>query len=318
MKECDADVWLWNNGAVRQTESRMPDPDEVAWLHLVAPTDEQVNTVLGGVFGCHALVLEDVLHFGQRPKLDRYLDFQPPHLFISFYTLEEDLKTEEFCVIVGTNYVITVERQPIPAIAALETMIQTDATFLHTPGTFLYRLLDHCVDDYFQVVDQLEDRVDIIQHRVFNHPETQIGPEIFRLKRKLHQVRRIATDARNVVGQLAHESMPFINPQNTVYFVDIYDHASRVVDGLDATRDSLNGLLDLQTAQRANRMNEVMKTLTIIATIFLPLSFIVGLYGMNFKDIPELSWSFGYIYVWALMVAVTIVMVVYFKIKRWW
>lgn len=309
---------VWREGEITEQPTRLPEQAEVVWIHLSDPSDDEVQSVLGDQFGCHPLVVEDVLHFGQRPKLNRYVQSATPHVFISFYALQDDLRTDEFCIIVGHNFAITVERTPIPAIAATRADLQLDASFLQSPGAFLYRLLDECVDAYFHTVDKLEDRVDVIQHRVFNHPETQIGPDIFRFKRKLHHVRRIATDARNVVGQLAHESFPFIDPEHTVYYVDIYDHASRVVDGLDAVRDSLNGLLDLQTAQRANRMNQVMKTLTIIATIFLPLSFIVGLYGMNFKDIPELSWPFGYAYVWALMLVVTIVMIVYFKMKRWW
>jgi magnesium transporter len=117
---------------------------------------------------------------------------------------------------------------------------------------------------------------------------------------------------------LAHETFPYTEDEHEVYFVDVYDHASRVVDALDAIRDNLSGLLDLQTAQRANRMNEVMKTLTIISTIFLPLSFIVGMYGMNFKYIPELNWRFGYLYCWVLLILVTALFVTYFKRKGWW
>ncbi|MDQ0188406.1 magnesium/cobalt transporter CorA [Alicyclobacillus cycloheptanicus] len=309
---------LWKNGQLTEVPERLPEADEVGWVHLTNPTDAQVSSILGDVFGCHPLVLEDVMHFGQRPKLDRYLNQDVPHALLSFYALRDDLTSVEFCVVIGATFVVTVEREPVPVLADVRRNVASDPSLLASPGMFVYQLLDRAVDEYFQVIDRLEDRVDVIQHRVFNHPETQIGPEIFRFKRRLHRARSITSDARNVVGQLAHESFPFTESEHAVYFVDVYDHATRIVDGLDAIRDSLNGLLDLQMAQRANRMNEVMKTLTVIATIFMPLSFIVGLYGMNFKDIPELSWSFGYVYVWALMIAVAAVMMVYFKKKGWW
>jgi magnesium transporter len=229
-----------------------------------------------------------------------------------------DLSTTEFCVAISRRYIITVSRKPLAFLNHLYERVGQNPELLASTGELLYRLLDACVDEYFGIVDALEDRVDKLEQRVFHHPEAHIAPDIFRLKRRLQRIRRITSECRNVVGMLAHEAFPYTEDEHTVYFVDVYDHASRVVDALDAIRDNLSGLLDLQTAQRANRMNEVMKTLTIISTIFLPLSFIVGLYGMNFKDIPELSWSFGYLYCWGLMILVTVLFVTYFKRKGWW
>jgi magnesium transporter len=309
---------VYQNGTVQDVETRVPSGAEIGWLHLDDPSSETVHSVLGEMFGCHPLVIEDVIHFGQRPKLDHYPKHHEPHAFVSFYAIHSDLSTTEFCIVISRRYIITVSRKPLPFISQLYERVGQNPALMSSTGELLYRLLDACVDEYFGIVDHLEDRVDRLEQRVFHHPEAHTAPDIFRLKRRLQKLRRITSECRNVVGMLAHETFPYTEDEHEVYFVDVYDHASRVVDALDAIRDNLSGLLDLQTAQRANRMNEVMKTLTIISTIFLPLSFIVGLYGMNFKDIPELNWRFGYLYCWVLLILVTALFVTYFKRKGWW
>lgn len=310
-------MYRYVNGTVDEIDGRTPVGDEHVWLNLVNPTDEEVRNLLGKEFGCHPLVVEDVIHFGQRPKLDHYLNHPIPHAFISFYSMDANLHATEFCVVISKRFVITVAKQTIPFLEQIHRRVLEDPDMLRSTGTLLYRILDECVDDYFIIMDDLEDRLDRMEQRVFHHPEKQSPSEIFRLKRRLHRIRRIATDGRNVIGALSHESFPFTDDRHTVYFVDVYDHASRVVDALDGVRDSLSGLLDLQAAQRANRMNEVMKTLTIISTIFLPLSFIVGLYGMNVK-VPEYNWTYGYLWVWFWIVAVSLGLYLYFKKRGWW
>lgn len=288
------------------------------WGHFSHPTEEEIHVLLENTFMCHPLVVEDVLHFGQRPKLDFYHGPRETHVFISFYAVRKELDVQEFCLIVSTDYVLTIAKESLPEIEAVYRSARTNPDYMRDAGVLLHQILDEVVDRYVELIDELETRIENFEHRIFNHPEARMGPIIFRLKRRLHKLRRIVADGRSVINLLSHESFPYKDEAHAVYFIDVYDHISRVVDELDGVRDALNGLLDLQTSQRANRMNEVMKTLTIISTIFLPLSFIVGLYGMNFKDIPELSWGFGYIYAWGLMISVTLVFIWYFKRKGWW
>lgn len=309
---------VWRESQVQESPTRLPADGEVVWLHLREPSDAQVEAVLGEVYGIHPLALEDVMHFGQRPKLDRYTASKRPHIFISFYTLVSDLTEAEFCVVVGEQFVITVERTPVALFAKLEHVAEADPSVMHTPATLVHRLLDLAVDQFVDMTDVLEGRVDEMQERVFAHPEAVVAPEIFRMQRDLHDVRSIATELRTVLNQLMREDAPFWDVHQQVYYADVYDHAARAADQMEAVRYSLSGLLDLQTSQRAMRMNEVMRTLTVIATIFMPLTFIVGVYGMNFHNMPELSWQFGYSYVWLLMLAVTLVMLYYFKRKGWW
>lgn len=312
----DVRMLLWRDGAVRDVPVRMPEAGETGWVHLVRPTAEELQAVFN-LFHCHPLAVEDALHFGQRPKLDHYESLAVPQSFISFYAVGGDLDPREFCVVVSPRFIVTVIREDIPEVTGLYERAATSPERMETPGRLLYHILDACVDGYFAMVDSLEERLDQFEQRVFDHPEDRIAPDIFRLKRRLLRVRRIVSECRNVVGALAHESFPYTDEHHLVYFVDVFDHASRIVDALDAVRDNLSGLLDLQASQRANRMNEIMKMLTIFSTIFLPLTFITGLYGMNIQ-VPEYHWRFGYAYVWCLLLAVTGAMVYYFKRKGWW
>lgn len=309
---------VYAHGAIQEEQTpRLPEEGELVWLHLDCPTDENLKHALTEVFACHPLLVEDTLHFGQRPKLDHYPGPRVAHDVLFFYALRPNFKHQEFCIIMSDQFIVTVTKTHIVELEKVYESVSLHPELMATPGTLVYRLLDACVDEYFTVIDSLEEHLDDLQERVFEHSEQNNGRVIFQLKRHVQTLRRLASDGRNVIGILSHTSFPYTEESHTVYFVDLYDHIARVVDSLDAARDNLNGLLDLQTAQRANRMNEVMKTLTIISTIFLPLSFIVGLYGMNVKGVPEYTWPFGYEYVWALLITVTTVFIIYLKKKKW-
>ncbi|GMA52435.1 magnesium transport protein CorA [Alicyclobacillus contaminans] len=309
---------LWANGQVTEVEPRKPDVEQVGWLHLCKPTDADLHHLLLDMFHCHPLALEDIVHQGQRAKLDVYHSQPDAHAFITFHSVDKRLNTVEFSIVMGPNYVITVTYQPLSWLEDLHRQAIRMPDMMAHAGVLVHRILDVCVDGYFSVLDALESRLDNLEQQVFRNTTTDLAPVIFREKRRLHRVRRVAMDGRNVLGQLAHDAFPYTNDTQRVYYLDVYDHISRIVDGFDGVRDALSGLLDLQTAQRGNRMNEVMKTLTIFSSIFLPLSFIVGLYGTNFHDIPELSWKYGYLYLWCLLIAVAIGLGVYFKKRGWW
>ncbi|GGI95679.1 magnesium transport protein CorA [Alicyclobacillus cellulosilyticus] len=306
--------------AVQEVELRPPQPGEVVWLHLVHPGAEELTHTLSHMFRCHPLAIEDALHFGQRPKVDHYAatDTNAEHAFISFYALRSGPVSQEFCAFIGDGFIVTVVRDEIPAIAGVYHDARNNPEVMDSPGRVLYHILDACVDQYFAVVEELENVVDNLQMTVIHHPGAQVTPDIFRLKRQLQRIRYLVADAIHVIELVSHEAFPYTAPQQVVYFADVRDHALRMVNEFDALRDHLNGLLDLQMAQRTHRMNDVMKTLTVLSTIFLPWNFIVGLYGMNFQNIPELHWRYGYAYVWGLMLATGAAFVYVFKRKGWW
>lgn len=309
---------LYANDSVTEVNALVPKEGEVGWIHLPSPTADEVTRIARDLFHCHPLAVEDMIHFGQRAKVDTYQDAEHHHAFIVFYSIGKQLATREFCIAVDKRFVITVAQDQLPWLDALyETVKQKPELMSHT-GMLVHRILDHCVDGYVSILDTMEGRVDELEQQVFDHPERNLAPSIFKLKRKLHRARRVAKEGRDVIGMLVRDEFPYTEEGHQAYFMDIYDHVSRAVDSLDLVREGLSSLLDLQTAQRANRMNEVMKTLAIISTIFLPLSFIAGVYGMNFHDIPELSWTYGYPYAIALMVSIAGALLIYFKRRGWW
>lgn len=303
---------------VISTIARAPLAEETCWIHLVQPEASEVKKILGDILELHPLAVEDAQHLGQRAKVDLYDHWERSHALVSFYSLTEKLDTVELSLIIGANFIVSVTEKPVPWLEALYHRAGSEGFSFQNPTTILYRILDGCVDAFADQLDDLDGRLERMQRRVFHRPEEEIASTVFQIKRRLHQLRKIALDELATVSSFKAETMPFIDRHFEVYFQDVNDHIARTVDNIELVRDGFGALLDFQAMQRSAKMNEVMKTLTIISTIFLPLSFIVGLYGMNFRDIPELSWRFGYLYVWILMIAITMFFVVYFKRKRWW
>ncbi|WP_438444656.1 magnesium/cobalt transporter CorA [Gorillibacterium sp. sgz5001074] len=307
-------VYHSGDGSITQTATRKPADQEVAWIRLKQPTPSEVKEVLEGVFGCHPLLVEDAVKLNQRPKLDRYRT----HIFLTLFAVEsKDLKLQEIGIVLGPNYVITISQDEIPIFHELEDEFQRKGDMMDHSGEILYHIVDRCVDEYSRVVEFYEDQVERIERLVYRNPYIRVAPDIFRYKRRLHHLRKVFLDEKTMLGAMSHQQLPYISQDKDVYFIDVYDHISRVIDSIDMFRESLSGLLELQMAMKSDRMNEIMKTLTLISSLFLPLTFIVGLYGMNFRRIPELDWSFGYGYVWLLMIAVSGGMFWFFKRKKW-
>ncbi|WP_223836893.1 magnesium/cobalt transporter CorA [Paenibacillus oceani] len=306
-------VYHKSNQSVLEEPVRLPAPDEVAWIRLRAPEPEQLQHLLQDVFHCHPLLVEDCIKMNQRPKMDRYKD----HIFISFYSLNQNLSSSEIAIVIGTNFIVTVYKQDIPFLDDLYSEFQQVEGKMEYTGRILYHILDRCVDEYMEHVYQLDDRIDRLEQSIYHNPYVRVAQDIFRMKRTLHMLRRIFVEERTLLGAIGHQNFPYIRQESDVYFVDIYDHLSRVVDSLDIYRESLNGLLELQMNMKSDRMNEIMKTLTIASTFFMPLTFIVGIYGMNFDRMPELDWNYGYLAVWVVMAAVAVGMWIYYKKKKW-
>ncbi|WP_240041167.1 magnesium/cobalt transporter CorA [Paenibacillus ginsengarvi] len=298
---------------VTETKVRAPEQDEIVWIRLQAPKQDELLHVLRDLFHCHPLLVEDCIKLNQRPKMDRYKD----QFFISFYALTEKLATTEFATVIGENFVITVHNERIPFLDELSETFRQIEGHMEFSGRILYHILDRCVDEYAEHANQLDNRIDKMEQAIYRSPYARIARDIFHMKRTLHRLRRIFTEERTLVGSIVHQNFPYIRQESDVYFVDIYDHVSRIVDSLDIYRESLDGLLELQMNMKSDRMNEIMKTLTVVSTIFMPLTFIVGVYGMNFHKMPELDWNYGYLAVWIVMLAIGIGLWMYYKKKKW-
>lgn len=302
-----------NTKEVHEEPHRKSLPHEVGWIHLLAPEEAELQTVLGDYYQCHPLLIEDCTVMNQRPKLDRYQN----HILITFYSMSKNLKFSEFAIVMGSGFVVTVSREEQPFIKELvEELLQIEGRMQHE-GDVLYELLDRCVDGYVDSVNHLEDVLDRLEHNLLRDPNIKIAQDIYQHKRSIHRVRRVLADENSVLAAISHESFTYTRAETDVYFVDIHDHISRVIDSIDTTRDSLNGLLELQVNLKSDRMNEIMKTLTIISSIFLPLTFLVGVYGMNFQWMPELTWKPAYPIVMVFMLGIAVSLWFYYKRKKW-
>ncbi|MGZ4286105.1 MAG: magnesium/cobalt transporter CorA [Solirubrobacteraceae bacterium] len=292
--------------------------DHFFWLDLTSPSHEQLGK-LQELFGFHPLAIEDSEEFRQRPKLDNYGDY----VFLVFYGARgghpEDPLREVHLFISG-KYVITVHRDPLPPLD--EQREQLDGQVLHSEQFLIYRVLDALTDSFFPLLSDIDDEIDQIEDAVLANPSDKELERLFALKRQLVAMRKVVTPQRDIfarsIDQIAE--LPGLQLDERDYFRDIYDHLIRISDLIDSYRDLLSGATDLYLSTVSNRQNDVMKQLTVIATIFLPLSFITGFFGQNFAymvtDLIKTEWVFWIVGVGS-MVATGIGLLIYFWRKGW-
>ena len=294
------------------------DKPTVTWINIEGLHDIDLITKLGKNFGFHPLTLEDVLNCGQRPKLEDYGDY---HFMVmkSLYMKDEELEIEQISFFLSGTYVITLQEVPGDSFEAVRERIRHGKGQIRKmgPDYLLYALMDALVDEFFPVLEAYGERVEELEDEVIDKPTPEILNEIHRIKRELLLVRRTAWPEREVINALQREEAHLIRPETRVFLRDCYDHTIQVIDMVETYRDLASGLLEVYLSSASNRLNEVMKVLTIISTIFIPLNFIAGLYGMNFHRMPELDWRFGYPMALGIMAVVGISLVLYFRRKGW-
>ena len=290
------------------------------WVDISKPSKDDM-AFLSKIFPLHPLAVEDTLHPIQRPKLDEYED----HLFVVSYAVgysKHSASTSELDFFLGKNFLVTVREDNIPAVGdAIQAITKNPSLFARGPAFLLYLIMDLLVDSYFPVFDVFGDDIDRLEDQVFDNPSKEILRAVFKMKRSIFSLRKIITPEREVLMTIALREQKFVPQKLSIYFRDVYDHLIRVSDVMDNYRDILTGILDGYASTISNKLNETMKVLTIIATIILPLSLIAGIYGMNFKYVPEIhsAWGVQYGYFWALglMALVAAVMLVYFRKQKW-
>lgn len=304
---------LYHSGKVDRVDSvRGPQDGEIVFAWLKNPSDQEIEAVVGRIFGCHELAVEDCKRTNQRPHLDLYDD----HLYMPFYVLKENYELYEIAIVMGKNYVVAISPEETPFLTELLKSFERTPSKMKTSGMVLYELLDVCVQHYLDLVDSVEDAVDSMENRIQEDPNDKgVTTEMFQLKRKLHRVRRVFSEERNVLDNLRHCDEFFPNGEIS-YLADIAEHASRIVEEIDSFRDSLSGLHDMKMNNRADRMNDIMKKLTVVNTIFMPLAFITGLYGTNVK-LPEYNWPHNYLWLWGLLAGSAIAATLFMKKKKY-
>lgn len=297
------------------------DHGTVTWVNFSGSHDAALLKKLGEIFNIHQLTLDDMANPNQRPKFEDHGDFLFIIVKMAYFNRRQELAFEQVSLIVTPGVVMSVqeEEEEEDVFAHLRKRIRESHKKVRQMGTdyLAYMIIDALVDNYFYVLESIGERIDDVEEDLLGRPDKTLVNEVHNLKRELIYIRKAAWPLREVVGAIQKSESDLITDAINIYTMDLYDHVIQVIDTLELYRDMASGMIDVYLSSISNRMNEVMKVLTIISTIFIPLTFIVGLYGMNFQFFPEIHWKYGYAFVWAVMLGVVGVMMWFFKRKGW-
>lgn len=296
------------------------DTPTVSWINIDGIHEVELIEKLGKTYGLHPLVMEDILDTTQRPKLENfstYLFFVTKMLY--FDETKKKTEIEQVSIILGRNFVLSFQERVGDVFEPIRKRLRTSAGELRNRGSdyLAYCLMDAIVDNYFVVLEKLGEEIEFMEEELVKNPDKKVLRAIHRLKREMITMRRAVWPLREVLNQLERTDSELIAPETRIYLRDLYDHTIQVIETIETFREMVSGMLDIYLSSINNKMNEIMKVLTIIGTIFLPLTFITGIYGMNFRYMPELYWKWGYFAVLAFMLIIAIGMLLYFKKKKW-
>lgn len=319
----DYDEQVFEERTLKTVEECVPyrSKPTATWINVDGVHDPAMIEKLGECFGLHRLVTEDLMSVVQRPKIEDYGDY----LFVVVKMLTYDDKNEkvvpeQVSIIVGPNFLLSFQEGIRGDVFPLiRDRLRAGRGTIRKKGVdyLAYSLLDALVDGYFMILEKLGERIDQLEEELIASPGKAIMEQLYQLKRELLFLHKAVWPLREVIASLERRESPIIHETTAPYLRDVYDHVVQVIDSVEIYRDMLSTMLDLYLSSVSFRLNEVMKVLTIIATIFMPLTFIAGVYGMNFRNLPELEWHYGYFYSLGLMGAVSVGMLVFFKRKKW-
>jgi magnesium transporter len=299
---------------------------DVTWINITGLHDTELLEKVGSIFEIHPLVLEDVLNVYHSPKIEDYEQF----LFLVIKMIGINNQTgkmsiEQISIITGKNFIITFQEQEGDVFDTIRDRIRTAKGRVrkYREDYLAYRLLDSIIDNYFVVLENVDERIEEIEDQIIKQPDDSSLEKIHNLRKELIKLRRAASPLRDIIFTIEKEKFHFIQKPTYIFLRDLNDHIKQIIDTIENYREIINGLLDLYLSNASHKMNEVVKLLTIISTIFIPLTFIVGIYGMNFStntskwNMPELQWAFGYPFVMGLMLVIAVLLVIFFKRKHW-
>jgi len=307
---------------IHNIEEALPlkDLPTVTWINIDGLHEIDVIEKTGKHFNIHPLVLEDILNTGQRPKAEEFEDSIYVVLKMLQYDKDtEKIRSEQFSLVWGQNFLISFQEIQGDVFKIVRERIRNSKTRIRKAGTdyLAYTLVDAIVDHYFLILETLGENIEILEEELLETPTSKTVQTIHDLKQDMIYIRKQIWPIREIINSLVKSESSLIHESTHVYLRDVYDHTIQVIDTIESYRDILAGMLDIYLSTVSNKMNEVMKVLTIIATIFIPITFVAGIYGMNFKFMPELEWRWGYLMVWAIIAVVVGVMIGYFKRKNW-
>jgi magnesium transporter len=301
------------------------DNNKVSWLNITGLHDIKTIERIGEVFKLHPLVLEDILYVQHAPKIDNYDDYL--FLIVKMIDLNpvQGLNIEQVSFILGKNYLITFQEDEEDVFDIIRERIRENIGRIRKSGPdyLMYRLIDSIVDKYYNLLDNFDDRIERIEDKLIDSPDKISISSLHTLRKELAHLKRAVFPLQDIVYALEKERDTFLRKGTYLFLRDLADHLKHFIGGIESHREAVNGLMDLYLSSASHKMNEIIKFLTVISTIFMPLTFIVGIYGMNFKtdagwwNMPELSWKYGYPAIMFIMAAIAGAMVFYFKRKKW-
>jgi magnesium transporter len=296
------------------------DTPGITWINIDGLHQIEIMEKLGECYGFHPLVLEDILNTDQRPKMEDYGDYLYIVLrMLSYNDKSTQIETEQVSLILGPNFLFSFQENQGDVFDPVRERIRTGKGRIRKMGAdyLAYALLDLIVDNYFMIMEKLGETIEFLEEKLVAQPVPETLQTIHQLKRELIFLRKAVWPLREVIGGLQRGELTLIKEATRVYLRDVYDHTIQVIDTIETFRDMISGMLDIYLSSVSNRLNSVMKVLTIIATIFMPLTFLAGIYGMNFKYFPELEWRWSYPVFWLVSLLISVSMLLYFKKKNW-
>jgi magnesium transporter len=292
----------------------------VTWINVDTINDVKLLEKMGSIFNLHHLTLEDIQSADQRPKLDDYETYLYIDLKILSYNEEKnDIEQEALSLVLGPSYVITFHERESGVLNPIRERIRSHGGRIRKMGAdyLAYCLVDTVVDHYFVIMEKLDEKIESLQDDVMSNPTPTLLREINDIKQMIIALRKTIWPLRDVIVRMERRDSNLIADSTRVFLRDVYDHTIHIMDTIETFRDLVSGILDIYLSSSSNKLNEVIKFLTIISTIFIPLTFIAGVYGMNFKHFPELDWQYGYLYFWIFNISAVGLMLYYFKKKGW-
>jgi magnesium transporter len=297
------------------------DAPTTSWINIDGVHDTALIEDLGRHFRIHPLTLEDTVNTAQRPKMEEFDDYIYVVLkMVQYDTTAGRMLAEQVSLVLGRNYLISFQEVEGDVFDAVRERIRRGRGRIRRAGAdyLAYALIDSVVDNYYLVLEHLDESIEEIEAQLYDADDgTALLHDIFRLKQEMIYLRKQIWPLREMLSRLQKTDHQLVQDQNRVFFADVYDHLVQGLEVVDSLRDVLSGLQDLYISLNSQRMNEVMKVLTIIATIFIPTSFVAGIYGMNFEVMPELKWRWGYLAVWVLFGVMIAGMLAFFKRRKW-
>jgi magnesium transporter len=318
----DYDELNFSESQLSSVEACIPyrNKQTTTWINVDGVHDAGMLERFGECFGLHRLVMEDIMNTDQRPKAEEYDEYLYLVLKMLMVGKSGETVTEQLSLVLGRNWLLSFqEAVEGDVFSVIRERLRTGKGRIRKAGAdyLAYALIDAVVDNYFVVLEKIGDRIESLETELVGNPTQKTVQKIYLLKREIILLHNAVWPLREVVSSLGKHGSSLVNEPTIPYLRDVYDHVVHIIDSVDIYREMISSMLDMYLSSVSNRLNEVMKVLTVIATIFMPLTFVAGVYGMNFKNMPELDWRYGYPGIMLVMAAIAGCMLYYFNRKKW-